>query len=159
VESIDITKLSKRQLVKHFEQERQEYLKEGMSEAHIYYIHFGSLNENGRGGDYREWLNEQKHIRSNHKYCPGSPLVIHELDNEGIWIVDTRDDIVETEIQIDLDNALSSLTELQRFCFVEVILNGRTQQSVANDLGVSRENVKQAIFGAIKKMKNFYSFY
>jgi len=155
VKSIDITKLSKRQLIKHFEQERQEWLTLGMSEAHIFYIHFGCLNENGWGGDYRVWLDEQKHIRSNHKYCPGSPLIIHELDTEGIWIADTRDDITEAEIQIDINNALNNLTELQRFCFVEVILFERTQQSVALEIKIKQPNVHKHIKAAMKKLQSY----
>ena len=57
----DFTKLNKKALLENFEQERQEWLAAGMSEADIFKIHFGELDENGKlvrlkdscyGGDY-----------------------------------------------------------------------------------------------------------
>lgn len=72
----DFTRLSYKQLLKWFEQERQEWLAAGMSEEAIHRIHFGTEEEKERGGDYRMWLDELKIIRSDHKYAPGSPVRI-----------------------------------------------------------------------------------
>jgi RNA polymerase sigma factor (sigma-70 family) len=156
VKNTDITKLSKTQLMKHFDRERQEWLAAGMSEADIYRVHFGEESENGRGGDYREWLDEQKHIRPDHKYCPGTPVSLEDLEPDGGLTREAFDHISEVEAQIDLELAFDTLTVLQRVAFIEVRLNKRTQADVANELGVSRENVKQAICGALKKLRNIF---
>ena len=150
----DFTKLSKEALLTHFEQERQECLEAGMDEAAIFRMHFG---EDGNGGDYATWLAERKQIRPDHKYCPGRPVAIETVDQAGALINDSRDVIGEVESQIDAEAALSTLTDLQRFCFVEVELNGRTQQSVAAELSKSRETVKYAIGAARKNLKKYFS--
>jgi len=149
-------KLSREQLMEHFEQERQEWLKAGMSDADIHRIHFGEESENGRGGDYRMWLDERKHTRPDHKYAPGTPVAIDAVDPESAWISGGRGGLDDAEFNIDFESAFSQLTDLQRRSFIEVRLNGRTQADVASDLGVSRESVKQAIVGAVKKLKKFF---
>lgn len=162
----DFTKLSKKALFNQFEQERQEWLAEGMSEADIFKIHFGELDENGKlikpkngsyGGDYLIWLSERKHTRPDHKYSPGTPFAIDAVDPDGAWISGGRSGIDDADFKIDLENSLSKLTELQRACFVEVKLESKTQADVAAELGVSRESVKQAIAGALKKLRNIFS--
>ena len=153
----DITMLSRKQLLDHFELERQEWLAAGIGEAAIYRIHFGEPGENGRGGDYRMWLNERRHTRPDHKYAPGTALAIDTVDPDGAWISGGRGGLDEVEYAIDLEAALSKLTDLQRASFMEVRLNGRTQADVAYELGVSRESVKQAVEGALKKLKKFFS--
>ena len=152
----DFAKLSRKQLIEHFERERLEWLDAGMSEADIFRIHFGDEKENGRGGDYRVWLNERKHTRPDHKYAPGMPVAIDVVDPSGEWISNGRGGLDDAEFNIDLEAALSKLTELQRFCFVEVVLNGRTQESVAIEIGKTRENVKYAIGAANKNLKKYF---
>ena len=154
--STDFNKLSREQLMLHFEQERQEWLSAGMSEADISRIHFGTDEENGRGGDYRIWLDERKHTRPDRKYAPGTPVAIDAVDPNSAWISDGRGGLDDAEFGIDLDAALRLLTDLQRVSFVEVRLNGRTQSDVADELNVSRESVKQAINGALKKLKKIF---
>jgi DNA-binding CsgD family transcriptional regulator len=153
---IDFTKLSRKQLLEHFEQERQEWLAAGMSEADIFCIHFGEEHENGRGGDYRVWLNERKHTRPDHKYAPGTPVAIDAVDPHGAWINSGRSGFDDVEFNIDLETALFTLTELQRYCFLEVVLNDRTQQSVADDLGIKQQVVDKHIRGAKNKLKIFF---
>ena len=153
----DITKLSRKQLFDYFEQERQEWLTAGISEAVIYRIHFGEPGENGRGGDYRMWLNERRHTRPDHKYAPGTAVAIDTVDPDGAWISGGRGGLDEVEYDIDLERAMSMLTDLQRASFVGVRLKGRTQAAVAHELGVSRESVKQAVEGALKKLRKFFS--
>jgi RNA polymerase sigma factor (sigma-70 family) len=153
----DSSKLSRKQLIEYFERERQEWLSAGMSEADIFSMHFGEGNENGRGGDYRTWLSERKHTRPDHKYSPGTPVAIDAVDPNGAWISGGQGGLDDVEFNIDLEAALSKLTELQRFCFIEVALNGRTQESVAAEISKSRENVKYALGAAKKNLKKYFS--
>jgi len=152
----DLMKLSRKQLLEQFEQERKEWLAAGMSEVDILRIQFGEENENGRGGDYRVWLNERKHTRPDHKYAPGKPVAIDMVDPHGDWISGGHGDLDDVEFSIDFKTALTTLTELQRFCFVEVALNGRTQQSVADELGIKQQVVDRHIRAAKKKIKNIF---
>ncbi len=149
--------LSREQLLAHFEKERHEWLAMGMSDADIHRIHFGEEHENGKGGDYREWLNERRHVRPDHKYAPGTPVAIDAVDPDGAWISGGRCGLDYSEFIIDFKSALARLTELQRFCFVEVEIKGRTQESVAARIGKSRENVKYAIGAAKKNLKKYFS--
>jgi RNA polymerase sigma factor (sigma-70 family) len=149
----EYTKFSHKELLKHLENERREWIKSGMSESDVYRIHFGEENENGRGGDYRVWLNERSHTRADHKYAPGTPVAIDAVDPNGAWISSGLDDI---EFSIDLDFALSKLTEPQRFCFVEVVQNMRTQQSVADELQIAQQTVDKHIKAAKKKLQRFF---
>ena len=152
----DITKLSRKQIIEHFERERQEWLSAGMNEADIFRIHFGELSDDGRSGDYRMWLNERKHIRPDHKYAPGMPVAIDAVDPDGTWISGGYGGLDNAEFAIDLETALSTLTELQRFCFVEVMLSDRTQQSIADELGIKQQVVDKHIRAAKKKLKIFF---
>jgi hypothetical protein len=162
----DFTKLSKKALLKAFEQEREELLAAGMSEADIFKIHYGEIDENGNinrpkdgsyGGDYLAWLDERKHTRSDHKYAPGTPVALDAVDPDGAWISSGRGGIDDVDFSIDLEAALSALTELQRFCFVEVVMNERTQESVAAEIGKTRANVMYAIGAAKNNLKKYFS--
>ena len=62
----------------------------------------------------------------------------------------------EAEFNIDLEAALSKLTDQQRACFVEVVLNGKTQQTVADELGIKQQVVDKHIRAAKKKLKNYF---
>lgn len=152
----DFTKLPRRQLIKHFEQERQDWLSLGMSEADIFFIHFGEPCENGKGGDYRMWLDERKPIRTDRKYAVGDVASLEELECDGKQCAVNVDEIGSVELSVDLKRALSELTNLQRYCFVEVMLNGRTQASVALDIGKSRATVQYAIDAARKNLKKYF---
>jgi RNA polymerase sigma factor (sigma-70 family) len=161
----DFTKLNKNALLEHFEKERQQWLAEGMSEAAIFRIHFGELDGDGKlkkptggqyGGDYQVWLDERKHTRPDHKYAPGAPVAIDTVDPNNAWISDGRSGMDETEFKIDLEAALSKLTPQQRICFVEVVLRERTQQAIADELGITQQGVVNHIKAAKKKLKNYF---
>ena len=154
--SVDFTKLSRRQLIAHFERERQAWLEAGMSEADIFRIHFGEITGNGRGGDYRMWLDERKHIRADRKYSYGTPVTIHDTD-DSLWIVNGYSELDDVEFNIDLKVAFSKLTELQRFCFVEAVMNDRKQQVIADDLGIKQQVVGRHIKAAKEKLKKYFS--
>ncbi|GHV14154.1 hypothetical protein FACS1894219_09880 [Clostridia bacterium] len=164
--SADIYKLKREALMEAFEKERQEWLASGMSEADIYRIHFGDYGKdkgerNGAEpdyGDYGVWLSERKHIRPDHKYAPGVPLSLESVKYEGSWFKDigATDELLNIEQKADIEVLLLNLTDYQRRCFEEVRLNGRTQSDVAAELCVSRESAKQAVAGAVKKLKKFF---
>jgi len=139
-----------------FERERREWLDAGMSEAGIFRMHFGDEGGDGRGGDYRVWLSERRHVRADHKYAPGAPVSIDTVDPEGDTISARRSGLEVIDAMIDLEAAMSSLTPLQRSSFAAVRLDGLTQAEAAKALGVSRESVKQAIGGALKKLGRFF---
>jgi hypothetical protein len=150
-------KLSREQLLEHFEQERQEWLKIGMSEADIFRIHFGDESENGKGGDYRLWLDERKHTRPDRKYAPGTPVAIDAVDPEAAWISGGRGGLDESEFNMDFEAALLTLTDAQRHCFVEVVLNDRSYSSVAKDLAKHHSTVQEAVRAAKEKIKKYFS--
>jgi len=150
-------KLSREQLLEHFEQERQEWLKIGMSEADIFRIHFGDESENGKGGDYRLWLDERKHTRPDRKYAPGTPVAIDAVDPEAAWISGGRGGLDESEFNMDFEAALLTLTDAQRYCFVEVVLNDRSYSSVAKDLAKHHSTVQEAVRAAKEKIKKYFS--
>lgn len=152
----DFRKLSRKELLEHFERERQEWLNAGMSEADIFRIHFGEENEDGRGGDYRMWLDERKHVRPDHTYAPGIPVAIDTVDPNGAWISDGRSGLDEVEFNIDFESALSKLTELQRFCFIEICVRNRTYREIAAERKKSLGTITDAVFTAKKKLKNFF---
>ena len=127
-----------------------------MNEAQIFYIHFGYLNECGRGGDYRMWLDEQKYKSSRHKYCKGTPMSIENTDPDGVWIQGNFDEFNRIEIQIDLISGIKQLTKLQKFCFKEVVIRKRTQESVAIEINKSRANIQYAIDAAKKNLKKYF---
>ena len=151
--SHEFAKLNRKALFMHFERERQEWLEAGMNEADIFLMHFG---EDGESGDYAVWLAERKHIRPDHKYCPGTPLAIDTVDPNGAWISSGRNGMDEVESQIDITIALSTLTDLQRFSFVEICLNGRAYRDVATERGKSLGTISDAVRAAKEKLKKYF---
>ena len=93
---------------------------------------------------------------SNRKHSRRYPVSLENCEYEGEWFEDKNDLIEETEAAIQWEQASASLTELQRLCFVEVCLNGRIQQSVADKLGVTQQAVDGHIRAARKKLKKYF---
>lgn len=98
--------------------------------------------------------NEEKN--SNRKHSRRYPVSLENCEYEGEWFKDKHDAIHETESGIDMEQALAALTEIQRICFTEVCLSGKSQRDIAAKLGKSKFAVTQAIGGARKKLKNFF---
>jgi DNA-directed RNA polymerase specialized sigma24 family protein len=153
----DYAQLSRKQLITQFEQERREWLEAGMSEADVHRVHFGEENENGRGGDYAVWLAERGRGRADHKYAPGTPVAIDTVDPDGARIGGGRGGLDDADFSIDLEKALSTLTELQRFCFVEVCLKERSYTDVAKRCGKHHSTIQESVRAAKAKLKNFFS--
>ena len=153
----NFTKFSRKQLMEHFERERQEWLKAGMSDAAIFRIHFGDESENGRGGDYRLWLDERKHTRPDHKYSPGTPVAIDAVDPDGAWISGGHGGLDDVEFDIDFEAAMASLTDLQRFCFIEICIKDRKYRDVATERSKSLGTITEAIKSAKNKLKKYFA--
>ena len=96
--------------------------------------------------DREEYNSDRKHSR---RY----PISLENCEYEGDWFEDKHNPINDTETAIQWEQASAALTELQRLCFVEVGLNGRTQQSVADELGIKQQVVDRHIKAAKKKLK------
>ena len=93
---------------------------------------------------------------SNRKHSRRHPISLEHADYEGEWFKDKADPIGDTEAAIDSEQALASLTELQRVCFTEVKMSGRGYREVAADLDKSRSVVEKAVKGAAEKLKKFF---
>jgi hypothetical protein len=63
----------------------------------------------------------RKHTRPDHKYAPGEPLSLSNLKYEGQWFADQGESISHVDSTIDLERAMSALTELQRRYVVKVL--------------------------------------
>jgi len=142
--------------VKHFEQERQEWLAAGMNEADIFRIHHGELEENGRGGDYRIWLDERKHTRSDHKYAKGESLSFcDELYDEEEYTGNSNE-IERLELSIDLAKVLSKLTERERFLVAAVYYHGRSYSEIAKEERKHRSTIMREVKTVTEKFKQLY---
>jgi len=99
--------------------------------------------------DKEEYNSDRRHSRKH-------PLPLGDSEYEGDWLEDTRDRISETETRMLFEQAADALTGPQRICFAEVCLYGRTQKSVADELGVAQQTVDRHIRAARKKLKKFF---
>jgi len=145
----DFTNLTRKQLIKHFEQERQELLANGMNEANIFRIHFGEPDENGKGGDYRMWLDEYNHNR--HK-----SVSMEDVEYEGEWFSDSNKERKNLDFSIDIMAKLAMLTELQRRCVTHVYLYGYSCTELARKDGVTEAAIRNRLNKAKKKFENFF---
>jgi DNA-directed RNA polymerase specialized sigma24 family protein len=57
---------------------------------------------------------------------------------------------------IDLQSALASLTVLQRICFTEVCLNGKTERDLSAEIGITHQVINRHIGAARNKLKKIY---
>jgi len=106
--------------------------------------------------DAIEVNSKRKHTRSDHKYACGVPLSLESLLYEGNWLTDYKNRIELVELSIDMRRALKTLTVQQQRCFIEVLKNGRTQQSVSDELGIAQQNVDKHIKAARKNLKKYF---
>lgn len=96
----------------------------------------------------------RKHVRT-HKYT-GIPVSYESIFEHGEQVADHTDVFNKIELDLDLSQALKVLTDIQRRCFIDVCIIGKTQRDVAKELKKSKTVVSQAINGARKKLKNFF---
>jgi len=148
-------KLSRQQVLVHFEQEREEWLAAGMSEADIFRVQFGEESEKGKGGDYRVWLDERKHTRSDHKYAPGTPVAYDAVDPNNAWINGGRGGLDDAEFNIDFETALSKLPTAQRDLAEAIIFGGLTPAEYARGKQISKAAVSQTLERIRKNLKIF----
>jgi DNA-directed RNA polymerase specialized sigma24 family protein len=93
---------------------------------------------------------------NNRKHSRRHPISLEQAGYEGEWFQDKADPIGDAEAAIDNERALASLTELQRTCFVENRLNGRSQREVAAGLGKSRSTIQWAVDSTIENLKKVF---
>jgi DNA-directed RNA polymerase specialized sigma24 family protein len=93
---------------------------------------------------------------NNRKHSRRYPVSLEGCEYEGEWFEDKADPISDTDAAIDRERALALLTELQRLCFVEVCLNGRTQREVANIVNITQQAVDKHIRLARNKLKKYF---
>jgi len=97
-----------------------------------------------------DWFNSERRHR---RHCT---VPLDDCEFEGEWFEDIYDAIGEIETMMDTEPLVSSLTELQRACFMETRLNGRLQQEMADVLGKSRSTIKKAARRAAEILKKIY---
>ena len=93
---------------------------------------------------------------NNRKHRRRRPVSLESCEYEGEWFEDKHDPIGDTDAAIDRERALASLTELQRTCFIETRMNGKTQRELAAELGKSRSTVQWAVDSAITSLKKYF---
>jgi len=147
----DITKLTRRQLIKHFEQERQEWLAIGMNEADIFRIHFGETDENGKGGDYRMWLDEYNHNR--HK-----SVSMEDVEYEGEWFSDNSDflsDLIQAEDVTRLRAAMTKLLPKQQVLIKRIYFSNEKVIDIAAAQGVLQSAISHRTATILRNLKKF----
>ena len=99
---------------------------------------------------------DREEFNSNRKHIRRHPISLENCAYEGEWFEDKHSTISAIELAIDMKPALCLLTDLQRTCFVETILGGKSQREVAAELGKSRSTVQKAVDGAVEIIKKFF---
>ena len=102
---------------------------------------------------------ERRHTRPDHKYAPGTPISINELETAGIDIVDQQNGFLDVELDIDLDKALTTLTVLQRRYFVLAHLHGYSNAEIGRIYGRDRSTIREALKTVNAKLKNNFSYH
>ena len=100
---------------------------------------------------------DRDEFNSDRKHSRRHPFSLENCAYEGEWFEDKHDSISQIELAIDMKPALSLLTDLQRACFVETILGGKSQREMAAELGKSRSTVQKAVDGATEILKIFFA--
>jgi DNA-directed RNA polymerase specialized sigma24 family protein len=99
---------------------------------------------------------DREEFNSDRKHSRRYPISLENCEYEGEWFEDSADPIAEAETALEQEQMLASLTELQRICFVEVCLNGRSQKAVGTDLSISQQMVDKHVRAARKKLKKVF---
>ena len=152
----DFTRLKRKHLIEHFENERQDWLAAGMGEADIFRIHFGEQDENGRGGDYRVWLDERKHKRPDRKYAPGEPLPFNDTAYDCKPHSERCYEVGYVEVSTDLDRALMTLTSLQRRYFIMNRIEGYSYAEIARLENKYGSTIRRITESAVTKIKKYF---
>jgi len=142
-------------LIKHAFANGEVTVTEVHGEVEAFYLKLAGLEPEDAPGIIEisalEKRAERKHTRA-HKYT-GIPVSYEGVTESGEQIADYSVDLTHLELGIDLAQALASLTDIQRQCFIEVCVYGKTQREMAAQLGKSKNTVAQAINGARKKLQ------
>ena len=93
---------------------------------------------------------------SNRKHSRRYPISLENCEYEGEWFEDKNNPINNTEAAIQWEQASAALTDLQRLCFTEVCINGKTHRQLAAEIGVTHQAVNNHINDARKKLKKYF---
>ncbi|MDR0531135.1 MAG: hypothetical protein LBG83_03610 [Oscillospiraceae bacterium] len=99
---------------------------------------------------------DREEFNSDRKHSRRYPISLESCEYEGEWFGEKHNSIEESESAVQWEQASAALTDLQRICFVEVCLNGRTQQEVADQLGIAQQGVDRHIKAAKKKLQKIF---
>ena len=160
----DYTTQSRAAFLAYLEKERHEMLAAGMSEADIFRMHFGEIDENGKPrkdvypGDYAVWLSERKHIRPDHKYSYGTPQSLDDIKYEGDWFTDNSAEnlLVNIEQTIDIEAILKTLPPKQSALVRALVFDGVTSAEYAAKNGISKAAVSKNLKRIKKVLKLFF---
>ena len=99
---------------------------------------------------------EHKEALLNRKETRRHQSLDKSLDN-GFDIPDPRENPEQTAVRKETENevnaALSKLTCKQRFVVINYAVNGLSFQKIADQMGISKNTVREYYWEAIKKMK------
>ena len=66
-----------------------------------------------------------------------------------------EDKLERTEMQTSISDALLTLTERQRFIFVQYAVNGQSFSKIAAKMNLNKDTVREHYLAAIKKLRKF----
>ena len=107
--------------------------------------------------DDRERRGNRRHSRSDHKYAGGAPLALDVSEYEGDWLADPDDAVGAVELSMDLQQALRTLTELQRRYFLMNRIDGYSCAEIARREGRNKSTVSRLVDTASEKIKSFFN--
>lgn len=88
-------------------------------------------------------------------------LLSHDAEDETIEILDTiaapDDTLAEVEDSVFLQEALALLTSQQQKVIVATVLEGRTEQEVAEQLGIEQQVVNRLKSRGVKRLKKYFA--
>lgn len=106
--------------------------------------------------DHYEYNQNRRHIRNDHKYAPGEPVLIGDEESAEDWLLFCEDATLKAvELNVDLEMALNTLSSMQRKYFVLNRMWGYSMREIAHSEGKSHVAILGSIARAKKKIKLF----
>ncbi len=97
-------------------------------------------------------ITERKHVRADHKFAPGGPLSLEDIRYEGRWLTGHDSCIEAAEFAVDLENALTMLTDLQRRYFLLARVYNYNFAEIGRLDGKHRTTIQRLVESAEKKI-------
>jgi hypothetical protein len=99
----------------------------------------------------------RKHTRA-HKYT-GFPVSYENALENGCQIESPVNEFYARDLKVDIERAMNTLTDFQRYCFIETCIRGGTHRDAAHKLGKSKTSVTQSVIAAKEKLKKALNSY